>query len=146
MLYATERVDIPLDQLEAIGRKDLDRNLASLKEACAQFAPGKTLAECRERNGGQAPGQSVDAAREQLKELRAFVADHNLRRFPGPKKLRSTRRRLSAMEFRVHQHSRAVRKRFAFDLLHLSAGSQMAARRTEGLSSGKSVAPVYFGA
>ena len=46
MLYDTERVNTPLDQLEAIGRKDLDRNLAALKEACAQFAPGKTLAEC----------------------------------------------------------------------------------------------------
>ncbi len=40
------RVDMPLDQLEAVGHKDLERNLAALKEACSKFAPGKILADC----------------------------------------------------------------------------------------------------
>jgi hypothetical protein len=84
MLYDTERVSTPLDQLEAIGRKDLDRNLASLKEACAQFAPGKTLAECVAKAiADKPPGNPVDAAREELKELRAFVASNNLMTIPG---------------------------------------------------------------
>jgi hypothetical protein len=85
MLYATERVNIPLDQLEAVGRQDLERNLAALKEACAQFAAGKTLAECTAKEvANKPPGNPVEAAREQLKELRAFVANNNLVSIPGP--------------------------------------------------------------
>jgi hypothetical protein len=84
MLYATERVSTPLDQLEAIGRRDLETNLAALKEACAQFAAGKTLAECVAKEVADKPkGNPVEAAREQLKELRAFVADNNLVSIPG---------------------------------------------------------------
>jgi hypothetical protein len=84
MLYATERVNTPLDSLEAIGRRDLDANLASLREACAQFAAGKTLAECVAKEQADKPqGSPVEAARAQLKELRAFVAEHNLVSIPG---------------------------------------------------------------
>ena len=84
MLYATERVDISLDQLEAIGRQDLERNLAALKEACGQFDPGKSLAECTAKQTADKPkGNPVDAAREQLKELRAFVIDSQIVSIPG---------------------------------------------------------------
>jgi hypothetical protein len=84
MLHATERVDTPLDQLEAIGQRDLDRNLRALKETCAVFAAGKTLAECVQKEATNKPGgKPVDAAREQLKQLRAFVAEHNLVSIPG---------------------------------------------------------------
>ncbi len=84
MLYATERVDISLDQLEAIGRQDLDRNLAALKEACAQFDPGKPLADCTAKQTADKPkGSPLDAAREQLKELRTFVVDNQIVSIPG---------------------------------------------------------------
>jgi hypothetical protein len=84
MLHATERVDMPLAQLQALGQRDLDRNLAALKDACAQFAPGKTLEQCVEKEAADKPkGKPVEAAREQLKELRAFVADRNLVSIPG---------------------------------------------------------------
>ena len=84
MLYATERVNVPLDQLEAIGRQDLNRNLVALKDACAKFAPGKTLAECTAKQTADKPqGKPVEAAREQLKELPDFVADNNLATIPG---------------------------------------------------------------
>lgn len=84
MLHATERVDTPLTQLEAIGQRDLDRNLAALKETCAVFAPGKPLGDCVLKEAADKPrGKPVEAAREQLKELRAFVADHNLVTIPG---------------------------------------------------------------
>ena len=46
MLMATERVDVPLDKLAEVGRKDLDRNLAALKEACATLRPGVPITEC----------------------------------------------------------------------------------------------------
>jgi hypothetical protein len=84
MLHATERVDMPLDQLQALGKRDLDRNLAALKDACAQFAPGRTLKECVAKEAADKPkGKPVEAAREQLTQLRAFVADHNLVSIPG---------------------------------------------------------------
>jgi hypothetical protein len=84
MLYETERVNVPLDQLEAIGRQDLDRNMAAMKEACAQYAPGKSLAECAAKEEADKPsGNLVDAARDQLKQLRAFVVSSNLVSVPG---------------------------------------------------------------
>src|SRR5206468_6441267 len=46
MLRETEQVNVPLDQLKAIGERDLNRNLAALRDACAQFAPGQTVAAC----------------------------------------------------------------------------------------------------
>lgn len=84
MLYATERVGMPLERLEALGKSDLERNLAALKEACARYAPGKTMQECVGKTEADKPaGKPVEAAREQLKELRAFVTDHNLVTIPG---------------------------------------------------------------
>jgi hypothetical protein len=84
MLHSTERVDMPLAQLKQLGQRDLDRNLAALKDACAHFAPGRTLVECVAKDGADKPkGTPVEAAREQLKELRAFVTDHNLVTIPG---------------------------------------------------------------
>src|SRR5207237_2393726 len=83
-LYATERVDISLNQLEASGRQDLERNLAALKEACAQFAPAKSLADCTAKQTADKPkGSPVDAAREELKDLRAFVVDNQIVSIPG---------------------------------------------------------------
>jgi uncharacterized protein (DUF885 family) len=84
MLFATERVDISLDKLQEIGRLDLDRNLAALKEACAQFDPGKSLADCTVKQTADKPkGNPLDAAREQLKELRSFVVDNQIVSIPG---------------------------------------------------------------
>jgi uncharacterized protein (DUF885 family) len=85
MLYATERVDLPLDQVKAIGESDLQRNLAALKSACAQFAPGATLSACVAKQAANKPaGGAVDAARAQLTSLRQFVIDKNLVSIPGP--------------------------------------------------------------
>ena len=49
MIYANERVDTPLAELEQIGLSDLKRNQVALKEACAKFAPGKSLKQCTGR-------------------------------------------------------------------------------------------------
>jgi hypothetical protein len=84
MLYATERVDVPLDRMRAIGVQDLDRNLGALRKACAQFAPGKRVSACVAKEAAdKAPGKPVEAAREQLKTLRAFVESHDLVTIPG---------------------------------------------------------------
>ena len=85
MLHATERVDMPLDQLKAAGEADLARNLAALKAACAQFAPGKALAQCVEKvNADKPEGGAVEGARAQLAGLRQFIVDHDIVTIPGP--------------------------------------------------------------
>ena len=43
MLRDTEMVDMPLAELEAIGRADLQRNQQALQAACARYAPGATM-------------------------------------------------------------------------------------------------------
>ncbi len=85
MLKATERVDVPLDQLEEIGRKDMDRNLAALRDACNAYAQGQTIQQCIAKAQAQKPqGASVvDAARTQLNDLKAFIVEKNLVTIPG---------------------------------------------------------------
>src|SRR3546814_1630773 len=78
MLSATEGVDIPLDQLEAIGKADLAKNQAALKQACAQFAPGATIVACTAKMKANKPPEGpVAAARKQIPELRDFVVSHD---------------------------------------------------------------------
>jgi hypothetical protein len=85
MLRETELVDLPLEELEAIGRKDLDRNLAALRAACAVFAPKATPAACVEKMRADKPaGGTVDGARKQLADLRQFVQDKKIVSIPNP--------------------------------------------------------------
>jgi hypothetical protein len=83
MLRTTERVDLALEELELAGRKDLERNLTALKEACATFAPNAALAACVEKMRADKPaGGSVDGARTQLADLRQFVIDRKIVSIP----------------------------------------------------------------
>jgi hypothetical protein len=84
MLWATERVDVPLEDLEALGRRDLERNRQALEKACAAFAPGKSLAECFQLMAENKPeGGAVGAARAQIDEIEAFLRQHDLVSIPG---------------------------------------------------------------
>ena len=84
MLRDTEMVDLPLEEIERIGREDLARNQTAMREACAQFAPGATIPQCMARMGAHKPeGGSVEGARAQLAGLRQFIVDHNLVTIPG---------------------------------------------------------------
>lgn len=84
MLRETERVDLPLEELELVGRKDLERNLAALREACAAFAPKASLAACVNKMRAKKPtGGSVEGARAQLAELRQFVLDKKIVTIPS---------------------------------------------------------------
>jgi hypothetical protein len=87
MLHATDRVDVPLDRLEALGRADLERNLAALKQACAAFTPGQTPRACVDKANAIKPaGPVVEAARLQLDSLSAFVRAKDLVTVPGTEK------------------------------------------------------------
>jgi hypothetical protein len=84
MLKATERVDVPLAELAATGRRDLDRNLAALKEACASFAPGASVSDCVAKAQSNKPiGGAVEGARKQLAELKSFILEKKIVTIPG---------------------------------------------------------------
>ncbi|MBW8755869.1 MAG: DUF885 family protein, partial [Sphingomonadales bacterium] len=84
MLKATEGVDVPLAQLEAVGRADLQRNQAALRQACAAYAPGKSIQDCFAKlNADKPPEGPVAAATKQIPELTAFVRAHDLATIPG---------------------------------------------------------------
>lgn len=84
MLEATERVTTPLEELDAVGRADLDRNLAAVREACAEFAPGAAIEACFRKVGGDKPeGGPVQGAREQLAGLKKFIVDKGVVTIPG---------------------------------------------------------------
>jgi hypothetical protein len=84
MLRVTEHVDVPLEQLELVGRQDLERNRAALTEACEAFAPGAKLAACVDKMRADKPrGGTVEGARTQLAQLRQFVSDKQLVTIPN---------------------------------------------------------------
>jgi uncharacterized protein (DUF885 family) len=85
MLKMTEGVDVSLDELESIGRRDLRRNRDALEQACARFAPGKSVEACMALAAAHKPKNPdpVAAATEQLGLLRKFVLDHNVVTIPG---------------------------------------------------------------
>ena len=84
MLWATERVDTPLAELERIGRADLAHNQAVLRETCARYAPGATLAACVQKADAHKPAENtVAAARKQLVTLRRFVAERGVVSIPS---------------------------------------------------------------
>jgi uncharacterized protein DUF885 len=89
MLWDTERVNVSLEELEEAGRRDLERNLAALLEACAAFAPGLSPVECLARVQAQKPAQGpVAAARGQLAGLRRFIEETELVSIPGSEEIR----------------------------------------------------------
>ncbi len=89
MLRETERVDVPLAELEAAGRRDLERNLAALREACAAWAPDLTVEECLARAEARKPeGGPVAAARRQIAGLRRFLDEKELASIPGTEEVR----------------------------------------------------------
>ena len=84
MLWATEGVDVPLAQLQRLGETDLKANQDRLRDACAQFAPGKTVPECiAKMNANKPDGGPVAEARRQLPMLRAFIEQKDLVSIPG---------------------------------------------------------------
>lgn len=89
MLHDAERVDIPLEELEAMGLADLRRNQAALAEACAEFAPGESIPTCFARMSARKPaGGAVETARLQMAETRAFLVENDIVSIPGDEEAR----------------------------------------------------------
>jgi len=84
MLRATERVEVPIAQLQEVGRADLERNTQALKDACAEYLPGGTLNACVGRVRANKPtGGAVEGARAQLAQLREFILARKVVTIPG---------------------------------------------------------------
>lgn len=85
MLFDNERVDTPLEALEAAGRADLERNRTALVAACAKLVPGRSIRECIAREEREKPAGSdmLALARTQLGQLRQFLVDHDVVAIPG---------------------------------------------------------------
>jgi uncharacterized protein (DUF885 family) len=89
MLETTEGVGVPLEKLAEVGRADLERNAATLREACGRLLAGGTVAACIDRVRSHKPADGpVAAARRQLPELEAFVKEKDLVSIPGPEQTR----------------------------------------------------------
>ena len=84
MLRRTELVDVPLPRLKEAAERDLARNLAALRAACATYAPGQSDQSCIDKMQSDKPRDAaVAGAQAQLAGLRAFVADHHLVTIPS---------------------------------------------------------------
>jgi uncharacterized protein (DUF885 family) len=89
MLRMTEQVTTPLADLEVVGRADLERNLAALKEACAAYVPGKPIAACfRKMEQNKPSGGAVEGARQQLAGLRQFIVERQVVTIPSTEEAR----------------------------------------------------------
>jgi uncharacterized protein (DUF885 family) len=84
MLLQTERVSVPLEKLEAIGREDTERNFAALQSACAGYAPKATLAACVQKmNANKPQGGAVAGARAELPMLKEFIETRGIVTIPS---------------------------------------------------------------
>ncbi len=84
MVKDTEQVDVPIEQIEAAGRADLQRNTDMLKSECAIYLPKGSLAACVAKMDAKKPPEgTLDAARRQLTMLRDFVQKNNVASIPG---------------------------------------------------------------
>jgi len=84
MVAQTEAVKLPVDQIEAAGRADLDRNTAALKTECATYAPKESLQQCVAKMSAHKPKDGpVALAREQLVMLKDFIVKNNVVSIPS---------------------------------------------------------------
>jgi hypothetical protein len=84
MLKDTELVEVPVDQIEAAGKEDLERNTAALKAECAVYAPKASLSQCIEKVDADKPKQGpVAEARTMLPSLKDFVEKNNVVSIPN---------------------------------------------------------------
>jgi uncharacterized protein (DUF885 family) len=84
MVKDTEMVDLPIEQIEAAGRADLERNTAAIKAECANYLPKGTIAACVAKVAAKKPTEgTLDAARRQLTLLRDFVRKNNVVNIPN---------------------------------------------------------------
>jgi uncharacterized protein (DUF885 family) len=84
MVADTEGVKLPIDQIEAAGRADLERNTAALKAECDTYAPKAPIVQCIAKVASHKPKEgAVEAARAQLVMLKDFIVKNNVVSIPS---------------------------------------------------------------
>jgi uncharacterized protein (DUF885 family) len=84
MVADTEGVKLPIDQIEAAGRADLDRNTAALKAECDTYAPKAPITQCVAKVSSHKPKDgAVEDARTQLVMLKDFIVKNNVVSIPS---------------------------------------------------------------
>ena len=84
MLEDTERVTVPIEQIEAAGKADLERNMVALKVECDRFLPKGTLKACIAKMESVKPeGGPVVGARALLGKLKEFVVANHVATIPS---------------------------------------------------------------
>ena len=84
MVAQTENVNLAVDQIEAAGRADLERNTAALKAECGTYAPKESLMQCIAKMSAHKPKDgAVEAARAQLVMLKDFIVKNNVVSIPS---------------------------------------------------------------
>ena len=88
MLYATDRISIPLPELKKMAEDDLERNLTALKKACEKYLPGKTIEECiRVVKANKPKIGSIEEAKRLLPFLEKFLKENKIVSIPNYTKL-----------------------------------------------------------
>ena len=83
MLQDGERVSVPIEQIEAAGRVDLERNTLALRQECDRYLPQAGLAACVAKVEVRKPAAgTVAAAQADAARLREFVVTHQVVSIP----------------------------------------------------------------
>lgn len=83
MLWATERIDVPLARLEEIARGSLERNAARLDRACRRIDPDASTGATVSRVRADRPDDSLlEEARRQVPRLRRRIEEASLATLP----------------------------------------------------------------
>ena len=149
MLRETERVDIPLEELELVGRKDLERNLAALKEACGSLrAQGQPHGLRRKDARQQAFGRHRRGRSRATRGAAAVRHRQEDRHDPEPGA--GAGRRIAALQSRqlcVHQHSGSLRRPGGEGhVLRRAARCEVERGGTQRLSSRQGIPALRLGA
>ncbi len=85
MLRYCELVDLPLDQMLAIGEADLARNQTEIARIAARIDPNRSIQQHMQALGRNHPGadQLIDETRALLEDLRSFLIDRDIVTVPS---------------------------------------------------------------
>jgi hypothetical protein len=138
MLLATEMVDTPLAQLEAIGEADLKRNQDALREACKSYAPGLNMADCMIKMGKNKPPEGPVAARGARSRICARSCSRRTSSVsPAPSRRWSRKARPITGRTAPISIPPGRSRRASLGLLHLAARSGLDQGRAGGVHAGR---------
>ena len=108
MVKDTEQVDVPIEQIEAAGRADLQRNTDMLKSECATYLPKGSLAACVAKMDAKKPSEGDPGRRATAAHHASGFRSEEQRREHSGRPAGAGRRgaALQPRERRVHPSSR----------------------------------------